>query len=86
MDDRKPARPAGFPGPPTPCERELEEKNAENARLRTENAQLKKQVAELKAKLEDVKRPDLGPPAGPLRPFYGETPWDKRPGGPGFGP
>jgi chromosome segregation ATPase len=76
----------------TPCERELEEKNAEIARLRgelgeknAEIAQLKEQVAKLERRLEML-RPRLGPPAASPRPFYGETPWDKRPGGPGFGP
>jgi hypothetical protein len=83
MDDREPARPAEMPpGPPTPCERKLEEKNAENAQLReelaaknAENAQLKEQVAELKAKLG----PYLGPPAGPLRPYPPEGPWVRDP-------
>ncbi len=89
MDVGEPAQPTWIL---TPCERELEAKNAENARLReelaaknAENARLKEQVAELERQLEAL-RPHLGPPAAPPRPFYGETPWDKRPGGPGSGP
>jgi hypothetical protein len=72
MDIGEPAHPAGFPDPPTPCERELEAKNAEIARLlaeltakNAEIARLQKQVAELKAKLGR----DWPPPAGPLRPI-----------------
>ena len=106
MDHLEPARPAGFPDPPTPrdrdrltparpgkpCKQELEEANAENARLRkelaakdTENAQLKEQVAELKRQLE-ARLPDPGPPAPPFRPYPPEGPFGKGPGGLGFGP
>jgi len=89
--DLEPARPAGMH---TPCERELEEKNVEIARLReeldaknAENARLTKRVAELEDQLGVAKKwPDLGPPAGPLRPYPPEGPWGKGPGGPGAGP
>ena len=78
----------GLPGPSRP--NRPEEKDDEIARLREELrekndeiARLKNQVAELQ---RELKRPYPGPPAAPPRPFYGETPWDKRPGGPGSGP
>jgi hypothetical protein len=104
MNDLEPAAPAGFPGSPPSrepadlvparpgnCKQELEEANAENARLRkelaakdTENAQLKEQVAELKRQLE-ARLPDPGPPAPPFRPYPPEGPFGKGPGGLGFG-
>jgi hypothetical protein len=83
MDVPEPAEPAGMrPGLPTPCERELEEKNAENAQLKKQVAELKKQVAELEAKLG----PYPGPPAHPLRPYPPGGPWGKGLGGSGSGP
>jgi hypothetical protein len=89
MDIGEPAYPAGFPDPPTPCEPELEAKNAENARLReelaaaiAENARLQERIAELEAKLRSYP----GPPAGPLTPHPPEGPQGKRPLAPGFGP
>ena len=92
---REPASPAGrprehevVPARPLNCERELEAKNAENARLREElkqeleqRRQLEKRVAELKRQLEVPERPYR-----PFRPYWGEGPWDQGPGGPGFGP
>jgi hypothetical protein len=92
---REPASPAGrprehevVPARPRNCERELEAKNAENARLREElkeeleqRRQLEKRVAELKRQLEVPERPYR-----PFRPYWGEGPWDQGPGGPGFGP
>ena len=92
---REPASPAGrprehevVPAQPRNCERELEAKNAENARLREEleeeleqRRQLEKRVAELKRQLEVPDRPYR-----PFRPYWGEGPWDQGPGGPGFGP
>jgi hypothetical protein len=85
MNDREPvARPGKS------FKQQFEEKDAEIARLRGELGEKNAEVARLKeqvAKLErQLKRPYPGPPAGPLRPFYGETPWDKRPGGLGSGP
>jgi hypothetical protein len=84
MDDGEPARPA-----PTPCERALEAKSAENARLCeelaaaiAENARLQERIAELEAKL----RPYPGPPAGPFLPYPPEGPWGKGPGGPRSSP
>ena len=68
---------------PRNCERELEAKNAENARLREEleaeperRRQLEKRVEELEQQLEVAKRPHR-----PIRPHG-----DMGPGGPGFGP
>jgi hypothetical protein len=80
----EPAGPA--PPPPTRCERELKAEKEENAGLRGKLKRLEKRVAELEGQLEVAKRPYLRPPAGPLRPYYGEGPWDKGPGGPGPGP
>jgi hypothetical protein len=66
-DEVVPAEPGGFQGERLPRERELEEKNAGNA-------QLEKRVAELERRLGVAKEPDLGPPAGPLRPYSPEGP------------
>jgi len=83
------ARPSRSPRVLTPCERELEAKNAENTQLREEleaererGRELEERVAELEQQLEVMKRPHSPIwPHSPIRP-YG----DMGPGGPGSGP
>ena len=82
-----PAGPRTKPAePPKTCEQELKEKNEENDQLRKDLADKNKEIARLKERVAQLERLLMPPPPHrPLNnPYWGETPWDKKPEGPEF--